>query len=120
MSDVFDKLIPIFRNVFDDDELIIVETTKAEDIDEWDSWKVDLEQLVIDNDILFLDGTFYKNGELKRDMSEIPHPFVEESIELFSELSEEDKAKVHFIHFNHTNPLLIEGSTAQREIFKKG
>ena len=37
MSDVFDKLFPIFRNVFDDDELIIVETTKAEDIDEWDS-----------------------------------------------------------------------------------
>ena len=37
MSDVFDKLIPIFRNVFDDDELIIVETTKAADIDEWDS-----------------------------------------------------------------------------------
>ena len=37
MSDVFDKLIPIFRNVFDDDELIIVETTKAEDIDECDS-----------------------------------------------------------------------------------
>ena len=37
MSDIFDKLIPIFRNVFDDDELIINETTKAEDIDEWDS-----------------------------------------------------------------------------------
>ena len=37
MSDIFDKLIPIFRNVFDDDELIINETTKAEDIDGWDS-----------------------------------------------------------------------------------
>ena len=37
MSDIFDKLISIFRNVFDDDELIINETTKAEDIDEWDS-----------------------------------------------------------------------------------
>ena len=37
MSDIFDKLIPIFRNVFDDDELVINETTKAEDIDEWDS-----------------------------------------------------------------------------------
>mgnify|MGYP001445752634 FL=1 len=37
MSDIFDKLIPIFRNVFDDDELIINETTNAEDIDEWDS-----------------------------------------------------------------------------------
>ena len=29
--------IPIFKDVFDDDELIINETTKAEDIDEWDS-----------------------------------------------------------------------------------
>ncbi|SVE47607.1 uncharacterized protein METZ01_LOCUS500461 [marine metagenome] len=37
MSDIFEKLIPIFRNVFDDDELIINETTNAEDIDEWDS-----------------------------------------------------------------------------------
>ena len=37
MSDIIDKLISIFRNVFDDDELIINETTKAEDIDEWDS-----------------------------------------------------------------------------------
>ena len=37
MSDIFDKLTPIFRNVFDDDELVINETTKAEDIDEWDS-----------------------------------------------------------------------------------
>ena len=34
-------------------------------------------------DYAFLDATFYKNGELKRDMSEIPHPFVEESMELF-------------------------------------
>ena len=37
MSDIFDKLILIFRNVFDDDELIINETTKAGDIYEWDS-----------------------------------------------------------------------------------
>jgi pyrroloquinoline quinone biosynthesis protein B len=41
-------------------------------------------------------------------------------MELFSELSDADKQKVHFIHFNHTNPLLIEGSTAQKEIFEKG
>jgi len=37
MSDIFDKLVPIFKNVFDDDELFISEITKAEDIDEWDS-----------------------------------------------------------------------------------
>ena len=67
-----------------------------------------------------MDATFYKNGELERDMSEIPHPFVEESMELFSTLPNTDKQKVHFIHFNHTNPLLIEESTAQKEVLKKG
>jgi pyrroloquinoline quinone biosynthesis protein B len=41
-------------------------------------------------------------------------------MELFSELSDADKQKVHFIHFNHTNPLLIEGSAAQKEVFEKG
>ena len=67
-----------------------------------------------------MDATFYKNGELKRDMSEIPHPFVEESMELFSDLTETDRQKVHFIHFNHTNPLLIKGSAAQKEVIEKG
>ena len=68
----------------------------------------------------FLDATFYKNGELKRDMSEIPHPFVEESMDLFSTLKNSDKKKVYFIHLNHTNPLLIDGSTAQKEVINKG
>ena len=67
-----------------------------------------------------MDATFYKNGELKRDMSEIPHPFVEESMELFSNLKKTDKQKVYFIHFNHTNPLLIEGSSAQQAVIKQG
>ena len=41
-------------------------------------------------------------------------------MELFSSLSDADKQKVHFIHFNHTNPLLIEGSSAQNEVIKNG
>jgi pyrroloquinoline quinone biosynthesis protein B len=90
------------------------------DIDKWEKWETNIKELIKKVDCAFLDATFYKNGELKRDMSEIPHPFVEESMELFSELSDADKQKVHFIHFNHTNPLLIEGSTAQKEIFEKG
>ena len=45
------------------------------DIDDWDSWDVDLSKFVADNDILFLDGTFYKKTEIKsRDVSRIPHP----------------------------------------------
>jgi pyrroloquinoline quinone biosynthesis protein B len=90
------------------------------DIDKWEKWETNIKELIQKVDYAFLDATFYKNGELKRDMSEIPHPFVEESIELFSKLSEKDKQKVHFIHFNHTNPLLIEGSTAQKEVLDKG
>ena len=83
-------------------------------------WETNITELIQKVDYAFLDATFYKNGELKRDMSEIPHPFVEESMGLFSELTEKDKQKVHFIHFNHTNPLLIDGSTAQKEVLKKG
>jgi len=90
------------------------------DIDKWEKWKTNITELIKKVDYAFLDATFYKNGELKRDMSEIPHPFVEESMELFSTLSDADKQKVHFIHFNHTNPLLIGGSAAQEEVFKKG
>ena len=90
------------------------------DIDKWEKWETNITELIKKVDYAFLDATFYKNGELKRDMSEIPHPFVEESMELFSTLSETDKQKVHFIHFNHTNPLLIEGSASQKEVTKKG
>jgi len=90
------------------------------DIDKWGKWETDISALIQKVDYAFLDATFYKNGELKRDMSEIPHPFVEESMELFSKLSEKDKHKVHFIHLNHTNPLLIEGSISQKEVVKKG
>ena len=90
------------------------------DIDKWEKWETNISELIQKIDYAFLDATFYKNGELKRDMSEIPHPFVEESMELFSKLNKTDKQKVHFIHLNHTNPLLIEGSTAQKEVLKKG
>ena len=90
------------------------------DIDKWQKWDTNINKLIKKVDYAFLDATFYKNGELKRDMSEIPHPFVEESMELFSKLSKKDKSKIHFIHMNHTNPLLIEGSSAQNEVIKNG
>jgi len=32
-----EQLIPIFRNVFDDDNLVIDKNTTAEDVDGWDS-----------------------------------------------------------------------------------
>ena len=90
------------------------------DIDKWEKWDRNIMDLIEKTDYAFLDATFYKNGELKRDISEIPHPFVEESMDLFSDLSEKNKQKVYFIHFNHTNPLLINGSHAQKEVRGKG
>ena len=90
------------------------------DIDKWERWATDINELIQKVDYAFLDATFYKNGELSRDMSKISHPFVQESMELFSTLTKTDKKKVHFIHFNHTNPLLIEGSSAKNEVLKNG
>ena len=53
-------------------------------------------------------------------MSEVPHPLCEESMQLFEKLSTKDKKKVYFIHFNHTNPLLIDGSDAEKIVLEKG
>lgn len=68
-----------------------------------------------------LDGTFYRNGELPgRDMSEVPHPFVEESLQRFSSLSSAERSKVIFIHFNHTNPLLKKQSAEKEKVKTAG
>ncbi len=90
------------------------------DIDKWEKWNTNITELVQKVDYAFLDATFYKNGEIERDMSEVPHPFVAETMKLFAPLAVADKAKVFFIHLNHTNRLLQEGSPAQKEVFKNG
>ena len=80
-----------------------------------------LRELIRQVDIAFLDGTFFENGEIPgRDMSEIPHPFIEESLNLFADLPEEERAKVHFIHFNHTNPALEKAGVAARRVREAG
>ncbi len=90
------------------------------DIDKWEKWDVNIKTLIKEIDYAFLDGTFYNDGELERDMSEIPHPFVKESMSIFSDLSKSEKEKIHFTHFNHTNPLLIAGSSARAQVIKEG
>jgi pyrroloquinoline quinone biosynthesis protein B len=91
------------------------------DIDKWQNWSGDIVSLVMQYDYLFLDGTFYKDGELPdRKMSEVPHPFVQESISLFNDLAKPEKSKIWFIHFNHTNPLLDSNSAEYKEVKNKG
>ncbi len=91
------------------------------DIDKWSKWDRDIKEEIKKVDYAFIDGTFYDGNELPgRDMKEIPHPFVVESMELFKDLSKKDKAKIHFIHFNHTNPLLNKHSKEYKEVIKRG
>ncbi len=91
------------------------------DIDKWSKWNNDLREVVKRSDYVLLDATFYKNGEIpNRDMSEIPHPFVEETMKLLDSLSLTEKQKIYFIHFNHTNPLLDRNSPESKEVVKKG
>jgi len=85
------------------------------DIDKWAKWERNIIEEISRVDIALLDGTFLKNGELpNRDMSQIPHPFVAESMELFKDLPASEKQKIIFIHFNHTNPLIWDDAEIER------
>ena len=91
------------------------------DIDKWEKWKTDIVSLIKQVDYAFLDGTFFSNSEVAyRNVEEIPHPLVMESLKLFENLSIEDKNKVYFIHLNHTNPLLNKKSEAFQIVTKSG
>ena len=91
------------------------------DIDSWDGWDTDINQLIEESDIALLDGTFYDKTELKnRDVSAIPHPSIRESINFFSALDKMDRKKVNFTHLNHTNNVLREGSEARKDVIQQG
>ena len=76
------------------------------DIDKWDEWKKSIIEEVKLVDYAFIDGTFYNGSELNRDMREIPHPSIEETLQLFSNQPLAERNKIYFIHINHTNPIL--------------
>ena len=75
------------------------------DIDKWEHWDTPLAEILATVDRAYLDGTFFADGEIPgRDMAEIPHPFIVETLALLAALPAEERAKVRFIHLNHTNP----------------
>ncbi|MCL6265142.1 MBL fold metallo-hydrolase [Flagellimonas myxillae] len=91
------------------------------DIDKWAKWETSISKEVGKVDYAFLDASFFDAEEINsRDISEIPHPFVVESMELFKSLPPSEKEKIHFIHFNHTNPLLKKESAARDSVLKNG
>lgn len=91
------------------------------DIDKWEKWGTPIEDILAEVDAAYLDGTFFETDELPgRNMAEIPHPFIVESMARFSTLDPALKKKVRFIHFNHTNPALQPGSAELARIKQNG
>lgn len=91
------------------------------DIDKWSKWQTTIKDEIQKVDFAYLDATFFDGNEINnRDISEIPHPFVVESMQLFDGMQVHEKRKIHFIHFNHTNPLLNIESKQSQKVLKKG
>lgn len=95
------------------------------DIDSWEEWSnefdIRFEDMIADVDYAFVDATFYDDNELPgRDMSLIPHPRVTQTMDALEAFSDEIKQRVHFIHYNHTNPIRYPDSEQTRTVAARG
>lgn len=91
------------------------------DIDKWEKWRTDIVSLIKEVDYALIDGTFFSAAEVgNRNITEIPHPLVQESMNIFSRLNATERKKIIFIHFNHTNPLLNKESSEAKLVKSKG
>lgn len=94
------------------------------DIDSWTQWEGEgrrIEDEIAKVDVAYLDGTFFANGEIPgRDMRGFPHPFISASLARFAALPAAERAKIRFIHLNHSNPALWPGSDARRAVEAAG
>ena len=91
------------------------------DVDKWERMSTPIETLLGLVDYAFIDGTFFTEQELPgRNMDDIPHPSIQESLQRFSTLPTAERHKIHFIHFNHTNPVLQPNSRATAQILDAG
>lgn len=95
------------------------------DIDSLSDWEnntgVSLTDRIGETDYFFLDATFWSDNELgSRDMSKIPHPRVLATMDMLQDLPVEEREKILFIHYNHTNPLRHPTSSETQLVKKRG
>ena len=91
------------------------------DIDRWSDWSRDIATLLEEVDVAYVDGSFFDANELPwRDPGAIRHPFVRATMDRLQPLPPELRARVRFLHLNHTNPALREGTAAWREVHERG
>ena len=95
-----------------------------------DSWIETLDNYSVNNireffklleiDLAWIDGTFWSLNELPgRNLSEIPHPTIEDSIRLLG-IKKENDPDVSFIHLNHSNPVNDKNSKERKLVESYG
>lgn len=96
------------------------------DIDDWDRWEAaggaGIETMIRQVDVAYLDATFFADGELRGvDMTTIPHPRIRDSMDRFeARLTPDERARVRFIHLNHSNPARYPDSLQAAEVAQRG
>jgi len=91
------------------------------DIDKWERWERRIEDVTAGASAAYLDGTFFDAAELPgRDMREIPHPFIVESLSRFASLPASERTRIRFIHLNHTNRAGIAGTAERKRVEAAG
>jgi pyrroloquinoline quinone biosynthesis protein B len=91
------------------------------DINKWEDWDESIVEIVESVDYALIDASFFADGELgNRDMSQIPHPFVAETMALFEDSSSTVRDRIWFIHMNQSNPLLDYNSGQTRMVLENG
>ena len=90
------------------------------DIDKWHLWEKNIVDEVQKVDYAFIDATFFSAGEIPRPMSEVPHPFIDETIKRFENESIETRSKIIFIHLNHSNPALLDNHPSKKRLESLG
>ena len=91
------------------------------DTDSWAAWGERLDEMLAEVDVALVDGTFYSRDELPdREVSEIGHPLITDSLERFGEAVRAGRLRVLFTHLNHSNPALDPGGPERRAIERAG
>jgi len=91
------------------------------DTDSWVAWATPVTELLEKVDIALLDGTFYSADELPgRQVEEIGHPLIEQSMDLLQRLVDDQGLQVYFTHLNHSNPALDPHGGQRQRIESRG
>ena len=91
------------------------------DIDKWDAWQRDIIEELRDVDVALIDGSFFGDGEIPgRSISEIPHPFIVETLERLAGADPAVEVELIFTQLNHTNAVAAPGTPERAAVEATG